>query len=310
MGHPQRRRRGAATHETPCAASRARLARAALVFPRELLPIAAIVETDPHAAAREGVGAGVRVVVADVAGDVHVVRAPHPAELEATPGRRAEASLASVRAADIATVHDPPSLQALEGVASVCAVGAKMVAFGGVGGRIALLDALSDDLAPCAELKPATLARLWNVVSLGAGARFAGARAIRAVAQVPSPRRHSSDPSPPRLLLAALRADCHVQLWDVTSPAKPVSLVAMQLPSPSGGGNGGGYESGGGSPGGFGSPSQSAPGSPLGAGAGRGRTAWAAAGASRCQPTAWTRPRRRLRFRDPATAKSPSRPST
>ena len=253
--------------ETPCAGARGSRSHALrIVFPRELLPIAAIVETDPHAAAREGVGAGVRVVVADVAGDVHVVRAPHPAELEATPGRRAEASLASVRAADIATVHDPPSLQALEGVASVCAVGAKMVAFGGVGGRIALLDALSDDLAPCAELKPATLARLWNVVSLGAGARFAGARAIRAVAQVPSPRRHSSDPSPPRLLLAALRADCHVQLWDVTSPAKPVSLVAMQLPSPSGGGNGGGYESGGGSPGGFGSPSQSAPGSPLGGG--------------------------------------------
>ena len=164
--------------ETPCAGARGSRSHALrIVFPRELLPIAAIVETDPHAAAREGIGAGVRVVVADVAGDVHVVRAPHPAELEATPGRRAEASLASVRAADIATVADPPSLQALEGIASVCAVGAKMVAFGGVGGRIAILDALSDNLAPVAELKPATLARLWNVVSLGASAR--GSRAPR-----------------------------------------------------------------------------------------------------------------------------------
>ena len=262
--------------ETPCAGARGSRSHALrIVFPRELLPIAAIVETDPHAAAREGIGAGVRVVVADVAGDVHVVRAPHPAELEATPGRRAEPSLASVRAADVATVADPPSLAPLEGIASVCAVGAKMVAFGGVGGRIALLDALSDNLRPVAELKPATLARLWNVVSLGGASRFAGARAIRAVAQVPSPRRHSSDPSPPRLLLAALRADCHVQLWDVTHPAKPVSLVAAQLPTPSGGGGGGGgYESGGGggsSPGGFGSASQSAPdspGSPFAGGAG------------------------------------------
>lgn len=261
--------------ETPCAGARGSRSHALrIVFPRELLPIAAIVETDPHAAAREGIGAGVRVVVADVAGDVHVVRAPHPAELEATPGRRAEPSLASVRAADVATVVDPPSLAPLEGIASVCAVGAKMVAFGGGGGRIALLDALSDNLRPVAELKPATLARLWNVVSLGGAARFAGARAIRAVAQVPSPRRRSSDPSPPRLLLAALRADCHVQLWDVTHPAKPVSLVATQLPTPSGGGGGGGYESGGGggsSPGGFGSASQSAPdspGSPFAGGAG------------------------------------------
>ena len=262
--------------ETPCAGARGSRSHALrIVFPRELLPIAAIVETDPHAAAREGIGAGVRVVVADVAGDVHVVRAPHPAELEATPGRRAEPSLASVRAADVATVADPPSLAPLEGIASVCAVGAKMVAFGGVGGRIALLDALSDNLRPVAELKPATLARLWNVVSLGGASRFAGARAIRAVAQVPSPRRHSSDPSPPRLLLAALRADCHVQLWDVTHPAKPVSLVAAQLPTPSGGGGGGGgYESGSGggsSPGGFGSASQSAPdspGSPFAGGAG------------------------------------------
>ena len=132
--------------ETPCAGARGSRSHALrIVFPRELLPIAAIVETDPHAAAREGIGAGVRVVVADVAGDVHVVRAPHPAELEATPGRRAEPSLASVRAADVATVADPPSLAPLEGIASVCAVGAKMVAFGGVGGRIALLDALSEN---------------------------------------------------------------------------------------------------------------------------------------------------------------------
>ena len=263
--------------ETPCAGARGSRSHALrIVFPRELLPIAAIVETDPHAAAREGIGAGVRVVVADVAGDVHVVRAPHPAELEATPGRRAESSLASVRAADIATVADPPSLQALEGIASVCAVGAKMVAFGGVGGRIAILDALSANLAPVAELKPATLARLWNVVSLGASERFAGARAIRSMAQVPPPRRHSADPSPPRLLLAALRADCHVQLWDVTHPVKPLSLVAMQLPSPSGGGgggDGGGYESGGGpgSPGGFGSADS--PVSPMGSQTGGERAA-------------------------------------
>ena len=113
-----------------------------------------------------------------VGGAVHVVRAPHPAELEATPGRRAEASLASVRdAQDVHTVHDSPALTQLEGVSSVCPVGPRLLAFGGMTGRIALLDALSDDLAPIAELKPATLARLWNVVSL-ANTR-GGAQAIR-----------------------------------------------------------------------------------------------------------------------------------
>jgi nuclear pore complex protein Nup160 len=229
--------------ETPCAGKGSRSHALRIVFPRQLLPIAAIVETDPHSASRDGIAAGVRVVVVDVGGAVHVVRAPHPAELEATPGRRAEASMASVRdAKDVHTVHDSPALSQLEGVSSVCPVGPRLLAFGGMTGRIALLDALSDDLAPIAELKPATLARLWNVVSL-ANTR-GGAQAIRALSQVPSPRRQRGES--PRLLLAALRSDCHLQLWDVTSASKPISLVSTTLPQPP---HEGGYESGGGSPG-------------------------------------------------------------
>ena len=229
--------------ETPCAGKGSRSHALRIVFPRQLLPIAAIVETDPHSASRDGIAAGVRVVVVDVGGAVHVVRAPHPAELEATPGRRAEASLASVRdAQDVHTVHDSPALTQLEGVSSVCPVGPRLLAFGGMTGRIALLDALSDDLTPIAELKPATLARLWNVVSL-ANTR-GGAQAIRALSQVPSPRRQRGES--PRLLLAALRSDCHLQLWDVTSASKPISLVSTTLPQPP---HEGGYESGGGSPG-------------------------------------------------------------
>jgi nuclear pore complex protein Nup160 len=229
--------------ETPCAGKGSRSHALRIVFPRQLLPIAAIVETDPHSASRDGIAAGVRVVVVDVGGAVHVVRAPHPAELEATPGRRAEASLASVRdAQDVHTVHDSPALSQLEGVSSVCPVGPRLLAFGGMTGRIALLDALSDDLTPIAELKPATLARLWNVVSL-ANTR-GGAQAIRALSQVPSPRRQRGES--PRLLLAALRSDCHLQLWDVTSASKPISLVSTTLPQPP---HEGGYESGGGSPG-------------------------------------------------------------
>ena len=135
--------------ETPCAGKGSRSHALRIVFPRQLLPIAAIVETDPHSASRDGIAAGVRVVVVDVGGAVHVVRAPHPAELEATPGRRAEASLASVRdAQDVHTVHDSPALTQLEGVSSVCPVGPRLLAFGGMTGRIALLDALSDDLSP------------------------------------------------------------------------------------------------------------------------------------------------------------------
>ena len=86
-------------------------------------------------------------------------------------------------------------------------------------GRVALLDAAT--LSLVAELKPPTLARLWNAVA-GTGG---GARAVRGLAMVPRATRDAP------VLLAALRADCHFQIFDVTSPSRPAAALGVTLPA-------------------------------------------------------------------------------
>ena len=106
----------------------------------------------------------------------------------------------------------------------MAAVGVTKIAIGGNTGRVAILDA--ESLAPLAELKPAALARLWNAVA-GVWPELSAIRGLRMI-----PRPHRTAP----VLLAALRADCHLQVWDLSGdaarggPLRPTSVLAARLP--------------------------------------------------------------------------------
>jgi hypothetical protein len=168
-----------------------------VVFPRALLPMACVVDTPPPPSSSATAGGGVSVVVIDVAGTMYRLRLPHPSALRSL-GRGAEPILAGITGGDVLVIDDSPALTPLEGPTSLAAVGPRLVAVGGLSGRIAVLDA--GTLAPTAELKPAALARLWNSIAMGARG---GQHAIRCLRAVPT---HSG------LLLAALRADCYLQV--------------------------------------------------------------------------------------------------
>ena len=62
----------------------------------------------------------------------------------------------------------------------MCAVGTKLVAVGGASGRVALFESSAASFEPVAELRPATLARLWNAMAgPAAGAGGASRLAVR-----------------------------------------------------------------------------------------------------------------------------------
>ena len=203
---------GAALHlaETPTGGVGAPPARALrLVFPRVLLPMACVVEPSVH-----DPDAPASVVAVDVAGVAYRVRVPPP-----TSDRTGASFLSSLDASHVDAVDVSAALAPLEGPTAIAAVGTRVVAVGGTSGRVALLDAST--LSLVAELKPPTLARLWNVVA-GTGG---GARAVRGLAMVPRATRDAP------VLLAALRADCHLQLFDVTSPSRPAAALGVTLPA-------------------------------------------------------------------------------
>ena len=203
---------GAAIHlaETPTGGVGAPPARAVrVVFPDVLLPMACVVE--PAAA---DPGAPAVVVAVDVAGVAYRVRVPPP-----TSDRPDATFLSSIDATHVDAVDVSAALAPLEGPTAIAAVGTRVVAVGGASGRVALLDAST--LSLVAELKPPTLARLWNAVA-GTGG---GARAVRGLAMVPRATRDAP------VYLAALRADCHFQIFDVTSPSRPVAALGVTLPA-------------------------------------------------------------------------------
>ena len=203
---------GAAIHlaETPTGGVGAPPARAVrVVFPDVLLPMACVVE--PAAA---DPGAPAVIVAVDVAGVAYRVRVPPP-----TSDRPDATFLSSIDATHVDAVDVSAALAPLEGPTAVAAVGTRVVAVGGASGRVALLDAST--LSLVAELKPPTLARLWNAVA-GTGG---GARAVRGLAMVPRATRDAP------VFLAALRADCHFQIFDVTSPSRPVAALGVTLPA-------------------------------------------------------------------------------
>ena len=157
---------------------------------------------------------GHRVVAADVAGVARRVRVPPP-----TSDRPDATFLSSIDATHVDAVDVSAALAPLEGPTAVAAVGTRVVAVGGASGRVALLDAST--LSLVAELKPPTLARLWNAVAGTNG----GARAVRGLAMVPRATRDAP------VLFAALRADCHFQIFDVTSPSRPAAALGVTLPA-------------------------------------------------------------------------------
>ena len=142
------------------------------------------------------------------------VRVPPP-----TSDRPDATFLSSIDATHVDAVDVSAALAPLEGPTAVAAVGTRVVAVGGVSGRVALLDAST--LSLVAELKPPTLARLWNAVA-GTGG---GARAVRGLAMVPRATRDAP------VLLGGARADCHFQIFDVTSPSRPVAALGVTLPA-------------------------------------------------------------------------------
>ena len=191
-----------------------------LVFPRALHPMATVVEqhSDPNAAAV--------VAVVDAAGVVYKVNVP---SFAVASRRRAgvastrDAQLAALSATDV-TQHDiSASLATLEGPTAMCAVGTKLIAVGGTNGHVALLDSQTFELIT--ELKPATLARLWNAMAGPSGPSGASRLAIRGLRMIPRETRESP------VLLATVREDCHMQVWDVTAPARPASVLGAALPA-------------------------------------------------------------------------------
>ena len=144
-----------------------------VVFPDVLLPMACVVE--PAAA---DPGAPAVVVAVDVAGVAYRVRVPPP-----TSDRPDATFLSSIDATHVDAVDVSAALAPLEGPTAIAAVGTRVVAVGGASGRVALLDAST--LSLVAELKPPTLARLWNAVAGTNG----GARAVRGLAMVPRATR-------------------------------------------------------------------------------------------------------------------------
>ena len=197
-----------------------------VVFPNALRSMACVLERtgDPDVAAV--------VVVVDVAGVARRIAVPSFAAaarrrggLKGTLAR--DATLAALTSADV-TSHDvATALAPLEGPTAMCAVGAKLVAMGGASGRVALFESgAAASFEPVAELKPATLARLWNAMAgSSAGTGGASRLAIRGLCVVP--RETEDAPA----LLATVREDCHLQIWDVTTPARPASVMGAALPT-------------------------------------------------------------------------------
>ena len=137
-----------------------------------------------------------------------------------------DAALTALTSHDV-TSHDVSgALAPLEGPTAMCAVGTKLVAVGGASGRVALFESSAASFEPVAELRPATLARLWNAMAgPAAGAGGASRLAVRGLRMVP--RETGDAPA----LLATVREDCHLQVWDVTTPARPTSVMGAALPA-------------------------------------------------------------------------------
>ena len=218
-------------HETDESTSAAPLPRShvvRVVFPNALRPMACVLERtdEPDVAAV--------VVVVDVAGVARRVAVP---SFAAAARRRAglnpkagalagDAALTALTSHDV-TSHDVSgALAPLEGPTAMCAVGTKLVAVGGASGRVALFESSAASFEPVAELRPATLARLWNAMAgPAAGAGGASRLAVRGLRMVP--RETGDAPA----LLATVREDCHLQVWDVTTPARPTSVMGAALPA-------------------------------------------------------------------------------
>ena len=199
-----------------------------VVFPRALAPCAAL--APPTLRARRLV-----LVVADVDGALYRVRIDADSALSSSSVRasRRPCLLASLTPSDvIASPRASPALLApLEGITTMRAVGGDLVAVGGKSGRTAVL--FADDLSPACELKPPTLARLWNAVA-GTGG-MGGEHEIRALCEVPNDAGAT--------LLASLRADCHLQVHELSTPHKPIAVLGAALPAVGiGGVSGGGGE--------------------------------------------------------------------
>ena len=193
---------------------------ARVVFPRPLVPLACVLEP-----ASEAPDAATRVATLDVSGRVYLVhlRPPSPAAVHGARGDD-DSFLSRLAPSDVYAHDASADLAALEGATAMAAVGVTKIAIGGNTGRVAILDA--ESLAPLAELKPAALARLWNAVA-GVGPEQSAIRGLRMI-----PRPHRTAP----VLLAALRADCHLQVWDLSGdaarggPLRPTSVLAARLP--------------------------------------------------------------------------------
>jgi len=193
---------------------------ARVVFPRPLVPLACVLEP-----ASEAPDAATRVATLDVSGRVYLVhlRPPSPAAVHGARGDD-DSFLSRLAPSDVYAHDASADLAALEGATAMAAVGVTKIAVGGNTGRVAILDA--ESLAPLAELKPAALARLWNAVA-GVGPEQSAIRGLRMI-----PRPHRTAP----VLLAALRADCHLQVWDLSGdaarggPLRPTSVLAARLP--------------------------------------------------------------------------------
>ena len=190
------------------------------MFPRPLVPLACVLEP-----ASEAPDAATRVATLDVSGRVYLVhlRPPSPAAVHGARGDD-DSFLSRLAPSDVYAHDASADLAALEGATAMAAVGVTKIAVGGNTGRVAILDA--ESLAPLAELKPAALARLWNAVA-GVGPEQSAIRGLRMI-----PRPHRTAP----VLLAALRADCHLQVWDLSGdaarggPLRPTSVLAARLP--------------------------------------------------------------------------------
>ena len=216
------------TDETTSAAPLPRSHVVRVVFPNALRPMACVLERtdEPDVAAV--------VAVVDVAGVARRVAVP---SFAAAARRRAglnpkagalagDAALTALTSHDV-TSHDVSgALAPLEGPTAMCAVGTKLVAVGGASGRVALFESSAASFEPVAELRPATLARLWNAMAgPAAGAGGASRLAVRGLRMVP--RETGDAPA----LLATVREDCHLQVWDVTTPARPTSVMGAALPA-------------------------------------------------------------------------------
>ena len=196
-----------------------------VVFPNALRSMACVLERtgDPDVAAV--------VVVVDVAGVARRVAVP---SFAAASRRRAEtragasardAALAALTSADVSSHDVANALAPLEGPTAMCAVGTKLVAVGGASGRVALFESAAASFESAAELKPATLARLWNAMAGPAGPGGASRLAVRGLRMIPRETRDAP------VLLATVREDCHLQVWDVTAPTRPASVMGAALPA-------------------------------------------------------------------------------